>query len=203
MAYKRRYAKKRNYRRKRNNNYSMAKKALYLAKKANKKELKWNSTTINLQNFTQDTAVAQVLSVTAKGDGNNNREGDSLTPTSVSGKFSLLWGNALSCRIILYRCVGALITAESQILDSLSVNSFKSEDYRYQTQFLMDRTYTKRDNQTAVQINFKRKLGKICTYTESSVPQTGSICMLVISNLDSVDSPTCDFTGITRMYFHE
>lgn len=138
---------KRKYRRK---NTSLAKKAYSLAKKAYKMpELKYKITTLTPANGNAlNTGWIGALSTISQGVTNDTRIGDRIQPTSV--KIRMQWTSfsplvGTNFRIIVFRWASeAPVTgfnSATQILDTASIYSFKSEDLRYQSQILYDKLY--------------------------------------------------------------
>lgn len=156
------------------------------------------------------TGYTYTLTSIAQGTANDTRVGNMVTPTSLRVRFQ--WGNMLmtgnSWRIIIYSWkAGAASTGANtalNVLKSVSVNSFKTEDARYSSKILYDRTFWKPSNTDAApryptEIVLK-KLPKFIAYADgSSSPQSNGLYMTVINDLNA----TTPVPYIARFFFKD
>lgn len=199
------YGKRRDYRRKYNSkNQSLAKKAYKLAKKAYKApELKYVNIAGALTAPTT-TGTMQLLSNISQGTTNNTRLGDTVKPTSVRIRMKMnLNASATSSqvRIIVFRWVSESPATSSvaDILDTSTVTSFKADDTRYQSQFLMDRVYTLNTDRPEIFFTKKIKLYKHISFPgATNTPNRNSIYMAILSD-EAVNTPTLAYD--TRLFY--
>lgn len=171
MAYsKRRYSKRpaRRYRRYRK---SIASKALYLAKKANRTELKWHTTLQSSPITFSTNRYIQTLSDIAQGTGGNNRVGLVITPTSInlSILMQLVTSFSHSVRVILFLWKTEIynVSTDGDYLQTADVISYKDEKKRFMSKTLYDRTFSLSPNGTQQMcISIKRKLSGMMAYSD-------------------------------------
>lgn len=195
MPYARRYRRKRNYKRR---NTSLAKKAYRLAKKAYKApELKYATITGSLT-APSTTGTMQCISLVSQGTTNNTRIGDTVSPTSISMRMKMnlhASATASQVRVIVYRWISeAPNTASvSDILGTSTISSFKSDDNRYQSEFLMDRVFSLNTDRPEIYLQRKIKLNKYISFPEgSATPNRNAIYIAILSD-EATNTPTLDY----------
>lgn len=201
MPYKRRYNRNRRYRK----NKSLAVKAYQLAKKAYKMpELK--HTAITVADTTPDsTGSIEELSVNSAGTSNNGRIGDTILPTSVHMRGRLIKNasaTSTQVRIMVFRWISEAPSALSDVLVSATVQSFKSENTRFQSEILYDRVITLDSaSKDSVFINKRIKLKKPISYAQgSSAANRNGIWILLLSN-EAANTPTLGME--TRLFYRD
>lgn len=211
MVYRRKYAPRRNRRYRRNYSRSTAataSKALYLAKKANQTELKYNEIVSSLTP-TVSVPTITVLSNVAQGTTNNTRIGDIIRPTSIMyhAKYTRASGDlspSTFIRQIVFRWIGASTPTAADILQApvtRPMTSFKNQDQTYQSQILSDRTFRLDLGEIEERVvKQKLKLKHFISFTEgASVAQRNQIWVLHLT--DATVGPNVTFE--TRMYFKD
>lgn len=193
---------------------TVARKALYLARKANRKELKYVSVSDQLVTLDSSSGVNNYygqLATMSKGTDVTNRIGDAVEPTSINVKVNMsipAASSAMSCtiRVILFQWKSETYSAaDYQILqDPNDVKSYKNFVNRYQSNFLMDRTYSLSvDGTRQMQISLKRKLSGIIAYPSvgtTTIPNRNGIYILVTSSVPNSDVA---IRYTSRLYFHD
>lgn len=208
MVYQKRYngySKRKMYRKRRyNNTDATARKALYLARKAqNQKELKYHSV-LNLSNTVTSSGEIVALSGLTQGDTNNERDGNVIYPTSVALRLNMISVSTVrtKCRVIIFKWLEGTTPSVSDILDTVDVVSFKSDGHRFESKILYDRTIVLDNILLQEKFIQKRiKLDGLIAYNEtSSVPSKNGIYMLLMSD-QGANFPT--FSYETRLYFKD
>lgn len=213
MPYGRRRYRKKNYRRK-GRNTSLAKKAYRLAKKAYKlPELKYNTDGFTWSNGTAPTTGVLVgLDQISQGTTNNTRIGDTVSPTSLKFKCNLVLSNSNSdndsmgqqARMIIFRWISEAPASITDVLESTTINSFKSEDKRYQSEILYDRVFHQNAEIPVHHIERKLKINKHISYPEgSSVSNRNGIYMLVFGTGTSTTQATPPFVLNSRLFYRD
>lgn len=209
MAYsKRRYSKRpaRRYRRYRR---SIASKALYLARKANKSELKWYTTLTTTPIVFSSNRHIRSLSNIIQGVGPNERVGLSITPTSIN--LSLLMQLAdsgtmsHSVRVILFlwKTERYEVAQDGDYLQTPDVLSYKDETKRFLSKTLYDRTFSLSPNGTRqISVSIKRKIKGIMAYEDASnnAPIKNQLVMAIYTDTKGSD-PNPSVTYNSRLYF--
>lgn len=200
MPYARKPYKK-SYRKRSNRRYqSTAQKALRIAKKAYKlPELKY---TYESGNATI-TATGQIINIsdTAQGVTNNQRIGDTIKPTSTKIRFQHLFNASGIIRAIVFRWVSGSTSSVTDVLQAANVYSFKSEDKRFQSEILFDRTYAADSDNLSIVRNINVKLSKPISTPEGATAQNrNGIYLLLIANQTQ---PTNGFNYQARTYFRD
>lgn len=209
MAYsKRRYSRRpaRRYRRYRR---SMASKALYLARKANKSELKWHTTLVGTPITFSTNRYIRTLSDIAQGTGGNNRVGLVLTPTSINLSLLMQLGDlgvmSHSVRVILFlwRTERYDVTTDGDYLQTADVLSYKDERKRFMSKTLYDRTFSLSPNGTRqMSISIKRKIKGMMSYSDAADnTQNKNQLVLAIYTDTKNGDPDPSVTFNSRLYF--
>lgn len=208
MVYQRR-APRKMYRKKyvrKTSTAAKANKALYLAKKAqNQKELKWiNVSSANLN--VGITPVLENLSTLAQGFSNNNRDGNVIYPTSIKFRATMVMDAAIgstNIRVIILRWISDTPSGVSDILQSPTIESFKSDNDRYSSQILYDRVITLSDGTTSQRyVSIKHRLKGLIAYPEtSSIANRNGIWLLMLSNSPDATPVVVDYSS--RLYFKD
>lgn len=204
------YSKSRSYRRRRGNysknSYTLAKKAFYLAKKAQvTKELKHNEITGTITAPTSSGSITE-LSATTQGDTNNTRNGDTIYPTSLALRMKMninASADSTQVRVIIFRWISEAPSGVGNILESTSITSFKDQNERFQSQFLYDRVFNLNSvNKPELFFSKRIKLTKPISYSEAApgVANRNGIWILIISD-EAVNTPTLAYN--TRLYFKD
>ena len=208
--YRRRYNnyRKRYYTRKRYNNtsYGTAKKALYMAKKAqNQKELKWVQDTIS--GAVDSTGSVFSVSEVPQGDDVNSRSGNVIYPTSLKVRFSANMNAGVQdtfFRIVFFTWRSDQTPTVTDILETPDVASYKWDGKRMMSNILLDRVirFNIGGDTNAF---FQRKI-KFRKYTmgfneEGIQANYKPIYVLVLSDKPLLTSPTVDI--VTRLYFKD
>lgn len=197
---RRQYRSKRNYR-----NRSLASKAYSLAKKAYKApELKYIKTTGSVTSPSTSGGV-QELSVCSQGSTNNDRIGDSISPTSVAIRLKASLNATASetqIRILLYRWKLGTSTGVTDVLESSSPVSFKSEDKRFQSEILYDRVFQlDAVRSQEMFVSFKRQLKHRISYAESATAaNTNGIYIAILSD-ESTNTPGLSYRA--RLFYRD
>lgn len=221
----RRYRRKRMPRRRYNNKtYSMAKKALYLAKK--------NASTIETKYFDVDaTATASTapsiftngytwaLSQVTAGTSNNQRIGNQISPTSLRIRFNYDESNSIlassngiqtySNRIIVFSWKSespsySAFNTYADVLEDAALNSFKSETNRYESKILYDRTFFQANSDVQVMPNeiIIKKLPKHIFFEDTSALNArNGLYLMIISTNSSEATPVCSFKS--RLFYKD
>ena len=208
MVYQRR-APRKMYRKKyvrKTSTAAKANKALYLAKKAqNQKELKWIDTTVS--NLTVGvTPVLENLSSISQGLTNNQRDGNVIYPTSIKFRATMVMDPGIgstNVRLIIFRWISEVPAGVSDILQTSTVESFKSDSNRYNSQILYDKVITLSDGTTSQRfIPIKRRLKGLIAYPETgTVSGRNGIWLLMLSNSPDVTPVSVDYAS--RIYFKD
>lgn len=203
MPYSKKGYRKRTYKgRKRGN--TLAKKAYNLAKKAYKApELKYDTNTITPTSVSGTGSITGLDTISA-GTGQGGRIGDTIIPKSVHYRMTLkLHASATDTliRMIIFRWIAETPSAPSDILQTVTVTSFKSADLRYQSQILRDQTFRlSTAEKPELFIRGKVRLGskRIAYPTASNVANRNGIYVLFVSD-EAVNTPTITFEQ--RLYY--
>lgn len=186
---------------------STADKAYALAKKANRKELKYlsfsNASVVSLPipstgNIYEQTNVAG-------GTDNNDRIGNVIQATSIKMKATLTKHASASSsmlRVMFVKYNQDALTSVTDVLQTASYLSQKSIEHRYDSKVLFDRTYNvDTDNpKKSFNINLKTKFPIYFGGNLSSDLERNGIFMIVISD-EPTNTPTLSWTS--TFYFHE
>lgn len=209
MAYsKRRYSKRpaRRYRRYRR---SVASKALYLAKKANKTELKWHTTLVSAPVTFTTNRYIRTLSDIAQGVGPSERVGLVITPTSINISLLMqlddLGAMSHSVRVILFlwKTESYAATTDGDYLETTDVLSYKNEKKRFLSKTLYDRTFSLSPNGTRqMSVSIKRKIKGIMAYTDANdnLQNKNQLVMAIYTDTKAND-PNPSVTYNSRLYF--
>ena len=210
MAYsKRRYSKRpaRRYRRYRR---SVASKALYLARKANKSELKYLTTLQATPITFASNRFFKTLSNVGQGTGQTERIGLSITATSINVQMLMklddLGELPHTVRVVLFlwRSEQYDVTInDPDYLQSSSVLAYKNEDIRFQSKTLYDRSFSLSPNGTRqMRISIKRKLSSLMAYTYNTAnsQNRNQLVMAIYTDTQS-GNPNPLVTFNTRLYF--
>lgn len=204
-TYKKNYRRKR-YVRKRRSAYSMAKKSLYLAKKAQgQKELK--HTNHSFSDTVSMTGTIVSLSTTTEGDGNNAREGNVIYPTSSRIRMNMEMDvdavNTLVRVIVFKWLVGGTTPIITDILQTNSINSFKSEANRFNSKILYDRVHQLNIGATTKKmVNINNKFRNyLMAFPEATAQANKNAIYILMLSDETVDLPTVSFQQ--RLYFKD
>lgn len=209
MAYsKRRYSKRpaRRYRRYRR---SVASKALYLARKANKTELKWHTTQVSTPVTFSSNLYYNKLSNISQGTGGSNRVGLVITPTSINLSLLMQLGNdgafSHSVRIILFlwRTESYDFSTDGNYLGTSDVLSYKDETKRFMSKTLYDRTFSLSPSGTRqMSVSIKRKIKGLMAYKDDTADtQNKNQLILAIYTDTKSGDPNPEVTYNSRLYF--
>lgn len=207
MPYQKRYAPRRqryNKSRKYSSANSKANYAIRLAKKAQvQKELKHNA--ISNSAAISTTGANYELSTITQGDTNNTRDGNVIYPTSAKVRMQMTQHASATqtfIRVIVYKWISESPSGITDYLESAAIDSFKSEQNRYQSVTLFDKTYVLTNISTSAMFReFKVKLGGMIAYPEATgVANRNSIYMAVLSS-EATNTPTVDWQS--RLYFKD
>lgn len=201
------YAKKRNYRRKyRRNNTTLAKKAYYLAKKAQaQKELKWYEESI-VDSTPDTTGSVQEIFNPAVGSTNNSREGNVVYPTSLKIRSVLTMhasATATRVRVLVYSFKCGTSTALTDVLTGSSINAFKSDDNRYNSSIIYDRTIQLNVNSPERQLNLtlRKKISKFISFADGAATSKSHGLFMILLSDESTNVPS--YSGNIRTYFKD
>lgn len=205
MPYKRSY-RKRPYRRRYRRRPTLAKKAYYLAKKAQtQKELKHSNHSFS--GTVDQAGTIQSLSTVQEGDTNNSREGNVIYPTSSKIRLNMEMNSAVTTtlvRIIVFKwLVGGNTPTVTDILQSAAVNSFKSEANRYNSKILYDRTHQLNEGASIKKMVYiKNKFRNYLMAFPEGTTQANknSIYILILSD-ETTNLPAISFQQ--RLYFKD
>ncbi len=195
----------RHYKKRYNRNRSLAAKAYALAKKAYKApELKYHTLTGTIVGPDNDGTTTS-LSTIAQGTDVDQRIGNVINPTSVTikGKMNLhASAAATQIRVIIYRWVSEAPNAVTDVLQAATIQSFKSELKRFQSQILYDRVF-QLDSVNRPELYFQKKvmLGKFMGFTEgSNLPNRNAIHLIILSD-ETTNVPLLAYQ--TRMFYKD
>lgn len=177
---------------------AIAKKALYLARPEYK-----------FMTFNEVVAVSNAgeiynLSTIYKGASGNERIGNAIKPTGVSGRL-IIRLNATTdtsiIRLILFRGKnedGELPSVPS-VLDPFGPNfviASKNEDYKYDTKFVYDKSYVlNRGQNISRQIDYRFKLdGHINYKSDNNQIMNGGLYLLVVADQGPTSQPSISFS---------
>lgn len=193
---------------------TVARKALYLARKANRKELKYRETVNTKVSFDSmyNDHVGH-LSLSASGTGvDANRIGNTIEPTSINLRLNMSipvasTARSLTIRVIIFqwKSEAYTVTTDGSILQNRGeVTSYKSFENRYQSNFLLDKTYSLSvDGTRQMQISLKRKLKGIIAYPTTGTNQTPNRNGVYMMILSSVPDSNVLVEYTTRLYYHD
>lgn len=186
---------------------SVARKALALAKKANKTELKYIDASASLQTDAQNiksTGDFQYnFPLISTGATVSTRVGNVIEAKSLNAKITFskhASATASVVRVIMFiwKSDGAP-SAVTDYLASASVNGQKAVDHRFDSKTLMDKTYVLDSDNPKKQLNLRKKLNFPIFYdTSGSTPDKNKLVILMISD-ETTNWPT--FSGNLRLYF--
>lgn len=206
MPYAKKGMRRRRYRRRPKGAYALAKAAYAKASKAqSKKEVKFVETTAINDSTPDTTGAIQSLCVLSQGDGNNNREGNVIYPTSLAFRGTISMASAATdtfVRIIIFRWKSATPTDITELLQTTTVDSFKADSERYLSNILYDRTFVLNDaKSTSLFFQKRMKLKGMIAYDEAtSTPNRNGLFIATLSN-EATNVPTCDM--VARLYFKD
>lgn len=183
--------------------YELAKKAYALAKKAYKApELKYYAAAGTVTG-PSSSGSAEQLSEISQGVTNNDRIGDSIHAKSLHLRMKMnLNASATSSqvRVIIYKWLSESPSlSSSDILESASITSFKTEANRYQSQFLMDRVFTLNTDTPELFLQEKIKLGMQIHYNQAVTQPTVNGLYIFILSDEAANTPTLAYDY--RVYF--
>lgn len=190
---------------------STAQKALTLAKKANRTELKYLDTDESpLVPNTPPTGQYLWTTCTSmlQGTANNRRVGNLIHGTSLQIKASALYNPLASSAGQLYRLIvfqnlnSGVLSATSDYLQSPNFYSHKSIDNRFNTVTLFDKVFevTAERPQRMHNITIKLKKPMISYGNSVSAPEKNNIQILAISN-EPVGLQAPEISGQVRFFF--
>lgn len=184
--------------------------ALVIAKKANKKELKYHdvSTGATLMIPTGAGFLTAITSL-AQGSGSNQRIGNAIEAKSIHLRLSSLYNPLATASSQLYRIIvfQNLLTGTAanilEYLQSASFYSMKSIDNRFNTKTMFDKTYSVSNDNAQRNHNIRLKIPKNIYYPNAtSTPEKNAVCIFVISNeTTAVNAPFLEGQG--RFFFTE
>lgn len=200
----------------RKKNSSLAYKAYQIAKKANRKvnhaELKNNAFSGTATGTAYNGGYIHELSSTSQGTLNNNRVGDRVFPTSVRVRLDWTDTNGFGSvgstpvRVVIFRWVSESPTlgfgTATQVLNTAALNSFKSEDNRFQSEILYDQVWYNENADTQFCPNeIICKLKHPISYNESgTAANRNGIYMLILNNAAGT---TYTYPFLSRMFFRD
>lgn len=202
-GYRRSSQRRKPYRKRFNKNQSLAKKAYSLAKKAYKApELKYKALS-NAPASVLGTGSVTQLDTIQQGLTNNNRIGDRVLAKSLHYRMELkLHASATDTlvRCIVFRWISEQPASAGDVLESVTIGSFKDEDQRYSSQILMDRVYRlSTAEKPELFVSGKIKINKHITYPEgSSTSNRNALYVLFVSD-EAVNTPSITFN--TRLFY--
>lgn len=197
--------KKRNYRKYSNRNSSLAKKAYRLAKKAYKlPELKYHEESVTPTSVSGTGSITEASDM-IEGTSDNQRIGVVIHPTSLKIRCTMKLNAAATdtlVRMLVYRWVSEGNTTLSEVLETATVNSFKSQNLRYQSEILYDRVFrlsTTEKPEIFLQKSIKlRKM--ICYPGGSNNANRNGIYIAFVSD-EAVNTPTITYTS--RLFYRD
>lgn len=213
MVYRRRSRYRRRRPRYRKSVKSVAYRALKVARQAKKMpELKYAPISGSATGTAYNGGHITELSAMSAGTSNNTRVGNQIHPTSIrirpDWSSSTGFGDTTAnVRLIIFRWVSEAPSTgfgnATEILQSASLNSFKSEAKRYQSEILYDKTWYQ-DN-ADVQMHppeIKIKLRKPIAYDDAgaSTSNRNGIYSLILN--DSATT-TYNYTFESRLFFRD
>lgn len=209
MAYSKRRSNKRPARRYRRYTRSVASKALYLAKKANRSELKWHTVSVaSPVTFTSGRYIRSFGNI-AQGVGASDRVGLVITPTSINITLLMqlddLGAMSHTVRVILFQWKSEAYDSASDgdYLQTPNVLSYKDEGKRFLSKTLYDRSFSLSPNGTRqMSVSIKRKIKGIMAWKDSNTnpPNKNDIIMAIYTDPKANDpNPSVTFNG--RLYF--
>lgn len=181
MVYRKR---KTTFKRKVYKRQNVARKALYLAKKAQvQKELKWHDTAPAQVTVPADGLVYELSNV-PQGATNNSRDGNVIYPSSINLRmiFRTIEAGSTSFRVIIYHWDNGASSQPTDVLDTASIVAFKSDRYRFNSRIIYDKSYTMTIGGVQERcIDIKRRIKGMIAYNEATVnPQKNGLFMIVI-----------------------
>lgn len=208
MPYAKRYNKsttKRYSKRRYSNTRVLAKKALRIAKKAYKlPELKYNALNLSPGSISGTGSITALDTVT-QGQTNNTRIGDQLMATSVKYRASLKLNASATdtlVRMMIVRWVSEAPSVVTDVLETPTVNSFKSENNRFSSQVLLDRVYRlSTAEKPEIFIRGSVKLGKMINYDGGAATSNRNGVYVIFVSDEAVNTPTIAFSS--RLYFRD
>lgn len=203
--YKKNYRRKRYYR-KRRSAYSLAKKSLYMAKKAQgQKELKHSNHSFS--STVSQTGTIVSLSTVQEGDTNNSRDGNVIYPTSSRIRMNMEMDvdaiNTLVRVIVFKWLIGGTTPVVTDIIQTASINSFKSELNRFNSQILYDRVHQLNIGATTKKmVNINNKFRNyLMAFPEATAQANKNAIYILLLSDESVDLPTVSFQQ--RLYYKD
>lgn len=185
----------------------VASRALAIAKKANKTELKYldTSETATLMIPAGVFFNTDVAGVNA-GNGINQRIGKAIKPTHLHMRLTSLYNplatTGSQCyRIIVYQnLLSGLGSGPTAYLESANFLSMKSVNKRYLSRTIYDKSFTvSNDNPQRIH-DLRLKIPLSIYYGSSNIPEKNAIKILVISNeVTSANSPWLE--GHMRLFY--
>jgi len=185
---------------------STAKKALALAKKANRKELKYLDGVIGItSDQILNTGVTWFnFPLIATGSTVNNRIGNVIHPTSLKLKYTMekhASATATQVRLILLQQKNDYTGSITDYLQTADINSQKSVDHRYDSKTLLDKSFILDAERPKRFINMSIKVPLSMYYdASSSTPDKNRLVLYLISD-EGTNYPT--IVGNQRLYFTE
>lgn len=212
MAYSKRRYSRRPARRYRRYKKSVARKALYLARKANNTELKYHDKTVATpivftSNRYNDTALCEV----AQGVGLKQRVGLRVEPTSINinliMKLADTGTTSHSVRVVLFQWKRESYSAstDGDYLETADILSYKKEETKYLSKTLYDRTYSLSPSGVRqIRLNIKRKLSGIMAWRDATGASINcnQVVMAVYTD-SSTELPDPEVTYTSRLFFKD
>lgn len=191
---------------KRSRSTSTAKKALALAKKANRKELKYLDGAIGISSDQiLNTGVTWFnFPLIATGATVNTRIGNVIHPTSLKLKYTMeknASATASQVRLILLQQKNDYTGSITDYLQTADINSQKSVDHRYDSKTLLDKSFILDAERPKRFVNMSIKVPLSMYYdASSSTPDKNRLVLYLISD-EATNYPT--IVGNQRLYFTE
>nr|UOF81226.1 capsid protein [Cressdnaviricota sp.]UOF82999.1 capsid protein [Cressdnaviricota sp.] len=196
---------KRNYRKYSNRNNSLAKKAYRLAKKAYKlPELKYHEESLTPSSVSGTGSIRETCGI-AEGSTDNQRIGATIHPTSLKIRCTFKLNAAATdtlIRMIVFRWISEAPASLSEILETATVNSFKSQNLRYQSEIMYDRVFrlsTAEKPELFLQKSIK--LNKYISYPSSSSTSNRNGIYIAFVSDEAVNTPTITYTS--RLFYRD
>lgn len=212
MAYrKRNYRKRRS--RKRNYRNSTAQRALALAKKANRTELKYadysltaggagDYTIIDLGSIAFNPTMGLIPNAE-----HNGRIGNTVQAKSMHFRTTVAWNpngsTAQQVRIIVFKWLNeGSPTNVSDYLANDNIQSPKSVDHRFDSKTLYDRTFILSAENPKKIWNYKQKMNWPVHYENTTDrPDRGKLSVLFITDETSANVPVLSTNGTARFFY--
>ncbi len=201
----RRYYNKRYPRKRYNkNSYSLARRAYAMAKKnQTSKELKYVTTVFD--NLVGTAGSLTNVSVIGLGNTNNDREGNVINPTSIKLRIDMTLNPASSdvlIRVIIFQWITENPLNISDYLQTVSIESFKSDVKRFESRTLYDNVFRLSNSGTKTFFTtIKRKMNGYITYPDANTNANRGQTFVALLSDDNENKPTVIFNS--RLYFRD